>query len=422
MVGTFWGMVSMRGASGAIASLILAVFAPVVAAESWKVTVRGQGESGKGETPVVAEIQAKIPPGDSYIMQPTDPIANAPSLPAHVFQDAGKTYLAFILDAKPGPSPRTFTLQPVKFFKAPSGVELTREDGNYAFRVRGKPLTTYHSELPQKPYFYPLVGPTGASYTRAYPMKPDVAGEDRDHPHQRSFWFTYGDVNGFDFWASDPINKPKANFGSIRETEFQKVVQGAVIGIMRTADDWLGPDGKRVCADERVVRVYDTKSLRILDFDITIKATDGPLTFGDTKEGMFGLRVASSMDVNKKKGGKITNAEGITDDAAWGKASPWVDYVGPVDGKTVGVAILNHPHSFRYPTTWHVRTYGLFAANPFGWHDFGRKESGRYVLEAGASIRFGYRVILHEGDTASAHLVDAFQAYAQPPTVELTAN
>ena len=114
---------------------------------------------------------------------------------------------------------------------------------------------------------------------------------------------------------------------------------------------------------------------------------------------MFGLRVASSMDVNKKHGGRITNAEGLTDDRAWGKASPWVDYTGPVEGKTVGIAILNHPRSFRYPTTWHVRTYGLFAANPFGWQDFGLGRSGEHTLPAGESIRFGYRVILHEGDT-----------------------
>ena len=241
----------------------------------------------------------------------------------------------------------------------------------------GKLLTVYHSDLATKPYFFPLIGPTGVSYTRAYPLQKDVAGEDHDHPHQRSFWFTHGSVNGFDFWASDPLNKPKRNDGTIRETSRSIVAAGPVLGVLKTTDDWLGPDGKVVCQDERTVRAYATAAIRVLDFDITLKATAGPVTFGDTKEGMFGLRVASSMDVKNKKGGKITNAEGITDEAAWGKASPWVDYTGPVEGKTVGVAILNHPDSFRFPTTWHVRTYGLFAANPFGWHDFGMKNIGR---------------------------------------------
>ncbi len=165
-----------------------------------------------------------------------------------------------------------------------------------------------------------------------------------------------------------------------------------------------------------------TATTRVLDFEVTIKATGKPVTFGDTKEGMFGLRVASTMDVKAKKGGKITNAEGITDGAAWGKASPWVDYTGPVDGQTVGVAILNHPESFRYPTTWHVRDYGLFAANPFGWHDFGMNKAGNYTIPSGESIRFEYRVILHKGPTDKAGIPAAFQAFAQPPTVEVNGD
>src|SRR5581483_4008415 len=159
-----------------------------------------------------------------------------------------------------------------------------------------------------------------------------------------------------------------------------------------------------------------------IDFDITLKANDGSVTFGDTKEGMFGLRVASSMDVKRKKGGRITNAEGLTDLAAWGKASPWVDYTGPVAGQTVGIAILNHPQSFRYPTTWHVRDYGLFAANPFGWHDFGMKQPGEYTLVTGGSIVFRYRVIFHKGDTAAAQIAEGFKAYAKPPTIDVAAE
>src|SRR5262249_39795577 len=150
--------------------------------------------------------------------------------------------------------------------------------------------------------------------------------------------------------------------------------QGPVLGRLATKDDWIGPDHRRVLRDERLATFYRTASARIIDFEIKLHASDGPVTFRDTKEGMFGLRVASSMDVTRKKGGKITNAEGLTDAKAWGQASRWVDYIGLVDDKTVGIAVLNHPSSFRYPTTWHVRTYGLFAANPFGWHDFGKSE------------------------------------------------
>ncbi len=187
-------------------------------------------------------------------------------------------------------------------------------------------------------------------------------------------------------------------------------------------DDWLGPDGQKVCEDQRVFTFYNCDCPRIVDVSFTVKATAGPVTFGDTKEGMFGLRVASSLDVKNKKGGKITNAEGITDTAAWGQASPWVDYTGPLAGQTVGIAILNHPSSFRYPTTWHVRDYGLFAANPFGYHDFGRKESGSYTIPEGQAIHFGYRILLHLGTTDAADIARAFASYAEPPRVEVRAD
>jgi hypothetical protein len=188
---------------------------------------------------------------------------------------------------------------------------------------------------------------------------------------------------------------------------------------MATTNEWRAADDRRFCTDERTVTFYRTKSARIIDFAFRIAANDGPVTFGDTKEGMFGIRVASSMDVTKKKGGKITNAEGLTDEKAWGKPSSWVDYVGPVNDKIVGIAMINHPKSFRYPTTWHVRTYGLFAANPFGWHDFGRPERGDYTIPGGQAIEFNYRVVLHEGDTTSANVPSLATAYINPPVVDV---
>jgi hypothetical protein len=393
-------------------------------AESWKVKVRGR-QADRAETPVVVELKTPLPSGD-YLLQPAE---NGKPLPAQVFADRNKRYLVTILGLTSDLTAESYTLRPdTKSAQRPPGVALRREGPDVEVHVGERLLTKYLSDAAPKPFYYPVVGPTGVEVTRAYPMK-TVEGEDKDHPHQRSLWFTHGNVNGFDFWASDPRNGESPKFGTIKETAKETLVGGCALGLIRTTDDWLGHDGKKVCEDERVVRFYGTKAIRIIDFDITIKATNGPVTFGDTKEGMFGLRVASSMDVEHrvagkmtKTGGKITNAEGLTDAAAWGKPSAWVDYTGPVQGQTLGIAILNHPDSFRYPTTWHVRTYGLFAANPFGWHDFGQKRSGAYTIPAGESIAFRYRVILHAGDTASAGLPAAFRAFAQPPTVEVQAE
>jgi hypothetical protein len=388
------------------------LFAPALQAaraQSLQLTGRG-GDVAWGETPVVVPIKAALPPG-SYVLEGSPPGSRTPAV---VFKDGDRRWLSAVLPAVPARKTVSFDLRA----QAPTG---TTDTSGIHFRSAGsdldvmiddRPLTTYRIGPGSKPFYFPLIGPTGASFTRAYPMV-DVPGEDRDHPHQRSCWFTHGSVNGIDFWSE---GKGK---GTIREIDRQVVVEGPVLARLRTRDEWLSPDGRRVCQDRRTVTFYRTQAVRILDFDIAIEATDGPVTFGDTKEGMFGLRMASSMDVTRKKGGRITNAEGLTDERAWGKASPWVDYVGPVNEETVGICILNHPNSFRFPTTWHVRTYGLFAANPFGWKDFGRPDRGDYTLPAGETLRFAYRVILHKGDTASLGVPGHFQAYAGAPEFQV---
>ena len=67
------------------------------------------------------------------------------------------------------------------------------------------------------------------------------------------------------------------------------------------------------------------------------------------------------------------------------------------------MAIFDSPKSFRHPTTWHARAYGLFAANPFGLreftHDFNK--DGSWAIPEGKSTRFRYRVVIHEADFGS---------------------
>lgn len=368
-------------------------------------TITGVGRA-LGETPVVIDGVQDLLPGNYAFATPDGRSIRR----ANVYLDEELNgHFAAILDDVPPNASLGYKLTGGPMPTAPAfGVDMIARGRRIEIRVDGDLVTEYIPDDGPKPYFFPLIGPSGASMTRAYPMK-SVEGEKRDHPHHRSFWFTHGSVNKIDFWSEAP------GHGRIVETARPIVAGGAAMGILRTKDDWISTDGRKICEDERTLRVYATRKARILDFDVTLKATEGPVVFGDTKEGMFGVRIATSMDVISKQGGRIVNAEGIEDVAAWGRPSPWVDYSGPVDGKVVGVAILNHPSSFRFPTTWHVRDYGLFAANPFGWHDFGKKESGEFVLEQGRSIAFRYRLVLHDGDAASARLADQFATYAQPP-------
>ena len=116
------------------------------------------------------------------------------------------------------------------------------------------------------------------------------------------------------------------------------------------------------------------------------------------------------MSVDSKLGGRILNSEGLTDAAAWGQRARWCDYSGPVANSTHGVAILNHPSSFRSPTTWHVRTYGLFTANPFGTLD-PKSPNGPHTLRSGETMKLRHRFVFHEGDATAAKIEESYSNY-----------
>lgn len=295
------------------------------------------------------------------------------------------------------------------------GVQVSKLSDRVKVEINGKLFTEYVFQNTPRPYCYPLLGPGGLEMVRHAPMK-KVPGEDQDHPHHRSLWFTHGDVNGIDFWSE------AKSFGKIVHAGFDEVKSGRDFGVIKARNNWVSPEGKTVCTDERTVRVYNRPdNERLMDFEITIHASSGDVTFGDTKEGSMAVRIAETMRLkpNKENAGKptghIVNASGVRDGATWGKRSTWVDYHGPVGGKTVGIAMFDHPANPRHPTWWHVRDYGLFAANPFGKHDFENlkddKTAGNLVISAGKSVTFRYRLYFHEGDEKQAKVAERYVEY-----------
>jgi len=263
---------------------------------------------------------------------------------------------------------------------------LEQSEKGYKVLIDSQLFTEYITDQNGTPVLWPLIGPGTERMTRDYPMIPDKPDEKKDHPHQRSFWFTHGDVNGVDFWAVGP------NKGKIRHDRFTLVQCDGNTATLQSENSWVTPKDEILCTDRRTFVFSEKDGTRIIGFQIELTGVTEECKFGDTKEGTFGIRVASSMDVDAKKGGKIVNAQGDKDEAAWGKRSEWVKYSGPVGEKNVTIKVSDTPESFRYPTYWHVRTYGLFAANPFGEHDFlGKPEkTGEHILKKGETIRFKY--------------------------------
>lgn len=298
---------------------------------------------------------------------------------------------------------------------AAAEAEVAFEDNGASVKVSidGQHFTTYQYFYGVKPIFWPVFAPSGTAMTRDYPMKDPNAKkfpyDSYDHIHQRSVWFTHGNVNGIDFWSE----WPGSNCGVIMHQEFLKMEAPTFV----TRNVWMTRPDREILSDERTFTFGADVHGRWIDIDVKLIASNGDVTFGDTKEGTMGVRVPGVLEVNKKQGGQILNSEGQTDDEAWGKRAAWVDYTGVIDGKPCGIAMMNHPSSERFPTYWHVRTYGLFAANPFGVRDFtgDANQDGSMTLKNGESATFRYRLYFHDGGTDAAEIRKNFEEYSAKP-------
>jgi hypothetical protein len=153
--------------------------------------------------------------------------------------------------------------------------------------------------------------------------------------------------------------------------------------------------------------------------------------FKDNKEGVLGLRVTRALEHPSKSPefftdsagrpmsvpkldntgvtGLYRSSEGKSGEAVWGTRGSWVMLSGIVEGEKVTVAILDQPKNPGFPTYWHARGYGLFAANMLGEKVFtDGKQEFNFSLEPGESALFHYRIVIFSGDT-SPEQVDAQQ-------------
>lgn len=312
------------------------------------------------------------------------------------------------------------------------GVQIIPLTNRYRVEINGQLFTEYFFKDVPKPYCYPILGPGGVAMTRKWPLE-EGKDEEHDHPHHQGLWFGHQIVNGNNFWTISP------GTGKIVQESLVSAISGEKAGSITTQNKWVAKDGAVVLRDERTLRFYNRPDGRFMDYDVTLKATEGEVTFGDDKDGMMAIRVAETMRVLKfaakgekaKAGdGHIVLSTGVRDSGetavaakeakkeavTWGKQAAWCDYYGPVEGKTVGVAIFDHPGNPRHPTWWHVRDYGLFAANPFGKHYFENlpdKSAGNLVVAAGQSVTFRYRIYFHEGDEKQAKVAELYAEYSK---------
>ncbi len=291
-------------------------------------------------------------------------------------------------------------------------------------------VTTVHfGKEVAKPYLWPLNAPGGLGVTRDWPMKKGVAGETTDHLHQKSAWFCHGDVipdgiamktksadkhvKGVDFWSE------AAGHGTIVCTNAGKpaIVDDAV---QLTFDlEWKSPDGVMILKEARAIRITATQHGYLMAFDIDLHASVCPITFGDTKEGSFGVRVPDAVVTMKSTGGVVTSSDRTTAGPnkkgtlpMWGRPADWHDY----SMTSAGVAIFDHPKN-AYRASWHTRDYGLMAANPFGRSDSGfpsqKGKTELVKLKKDEHLMLKYALYTHTGDAKAAAVADVFKQYSE---------
>lgn len=302
-------------------------------------------------------------------------------------------------------------------------VSVKQLDDRVRVEIDGQLFTELrHTGTPHVCY-YPIIGPGGAKMTRAYPME-DVPGEEHDHIHHRSLWFAHGLVNGADYWSEAATfggKQPKIPVGKIVHDKVIKAEGGKQSGEVVSSVKWIAPDGSVTLTGTQRLVVYSTPdSERQFDFEITLTAGAQDAVFGETKEGTAAIRIAETMRTTQPKGktaaGHILNSEGAKDKDVWGKTAKWVAMSGPVDGKPFTIAFFDHPKNVAYPTRWHAREYGLFAANPFAGSAMDKTlapGSANYTLKAGQTFTQKYRLLVQQGDPDAAKLSTRYEAYTK---------
>ena len=292
--------------------------------------------------------------------------------------------------------------------------------------VDGKLFTSYiYPKMIKKPVLWPVMSPEGNMLTRSFPMI-NKEGDRTDHPHHVGVWLNYGDVNGLDFWNNSEAIAPdkRDSYGTIYHRSIEKVESGKGKALLVTTSDWKSPDNTIMLEEQTSFEFTALENMRIIDRTTTLKAVIDEVSFTDNKEGMFAIRVAREMELPSEKPtnlvdshgvvtkvekmdntfvkGDYRSAEGVEGKEVWGTRCRWMKLSSEIKGEQVALVIIDHPSNAGYPTYWHARDYGLFAANTLGQKIFSDgKNELNFSMKKGESVTFKYRLVV-----ASENLTD----------------
>ncbi len=289
--------------------------------------------------------------------------------------------------------------------------------------IGGKLFTSYiYPENIKKPVLWPVITSEGNEITRQFPLK-EKAGERADHPHHVGIWLNYGDVNGLDFWNnSEAIPANRADkYGTIYHEKIESAESGKGTATLITTASWKDSKGNKLL-NETIEHTFSVKGkTRIIDRTTLLKAENGLVKITDNKEGMFAIRVTRALELptngtvkltdshgnvtevdgsnDKTVTGNYLSSEGVEGGDVWATRAKWMKLYGEMNGEKIAVVIFDHPGNVGYPTYWHAREYGLFAANTLGQKVFSKgKEELNFSIKKGETATFRYRLAIFSGE------------------------
>ncbi len=175
--------------------------------------------------------------------------------------------------------------------------------------------------------------------------------------------------------------------------------------------DWIAPDGDKKLVERRTIEVVqlDEVDVSLVTWRSHLQTPAGKQEVGLSGAHYFGLgmRFVQSMD----RVGKHFNADGKDGPVVRGdeRVTPtkWSAYTAPLDGKTVTVAMFDHPDNVR-------KAHFFTMLNPFSYVSATLNLSKEpMTLQAGKPLNLCYGVAVWDGQIDADEIEKLYQRWSE---------
>ncbi|MBN1420068.1 MAG: PmoA family protein [Planctomycetes bacterium] len=261
------------------------------------------------------------------------------------------------------------------------GKVLKTPDGRIVFRYMTKKPEKSELTANSVCCLFPVNTPSGE---RAVDFAPP------DHRHHRGVFLAWHAVEGrkpADFWGWGEF-APTA--GRVIENRSVDLVRAGARGARIAVRNAWTADGETMIDEETTIGAREVPEAFVIDLDFRLTAK-AETTLEQTAFGGFCVKArkdGKAVYTDPKGEVKLPAPHHLKPETDWPSAD-WYDYTIALEsGKTIGIAILDHPKN--PPARWH-NLAAIAMLNPC------IVAPGPVVLKAGEPLRLRYRLVVHDG-------------------------